>query len=118
MESLIVRIESRKEWKKVAKKAISLGYIWNGGDTTALTNRIYNEFKLNEKEDVFLFLLGDSARNNTSTDKKGILMWDTCIDTESVDYYGVDDQDLPMLTAKEFLNTAGYGVVGYIKPKI
>lgn len=104
MNSLIVRINSRKEWKKVAKKAISLGYIWNGGETTALTKDIYDDYGLNEEEDVFLFLYGDDTRFNMSTGKKGTLVWGTNIGTEGTNHWSVDEQELPEYTAEEFLS--------------
>lgn len=101
MESLIVRIESRKEWEKVAKKAISLGYIWNGGETTSMTKDMYDEFGLIEKKDIFLFLYGDDAINNASTGHKGILVWGTFV--EDTKYWVVEKKKLPVLSAKEFL---------------
>lgn len=43
MKNYIVTVASRKQWKKVAKKAINLGYIWPDGDTKA-NSHIYDSW--------------------------------------------------------------------------
>lgn len=43
MKNYIVTVTSREQWKKVAKKAIKLGYIWPDGDTKA-NSHIYDSW--------------------------------------------------------------------------
>lgn len=43
VKNYIVTVASRKQWKKVAKKAINLGYIWPDGDTKA-NSHIYDSW--------------------------------------------------------------------------
>lgn len=65
MMNYIVTVTSRKQWKKVAKKAIKLGYIWPGGDTKA-NSHIYDSWG---KSVYYLFLHGTKNLDSKNRSK-------------------------------------------------
>lgn len=70
MKNYIVKVTSRKQWKKVAKKALKLGYSWVDGDTKA-SSHIYEAMPI----DVFYLFLHGTKNLDSKSRGKMQLSW-------------------------------------------